>query len=91
MFPNSDDGSYTMGTRAQAEWLLQVETVLAELLKMASDPDADRDLKRSVYGPQTTSTLLSKFPLVLKHKLISAAKDDPASEKLNIFKAKLKE
>jgi hypothetical protein len=91
MFPNSDDGSYTMGTRAQAEWLLQVETVLAELIKMASDTDADRDLKRSVYGPQTTSTLLAKFPLVLKQKLISAAKADPASEKLDIFKAKLKE
>ena len=90
MFPNSDDGSYTMGTRAQAEWLLKVETVLAELIKMASDPDVDRDLHRSVYGPQTTSILLAKFPLVLKQKLISAAKADPSSEKLDIFKEKLK-
>ena len=90
MFPNSDDGSYTMGTRAQAEWLLQVETVLAELIKMAKDPDVDRDLHRSVYGPQTTSTLLAKFPLILKQKLVSAAKADPTSEKLDIFKAKLK-
>ena len=64
-FPNCDDGSYTMGTRAQAEWLLKAETVLNELLKMAEDEDADLDLTRSVYGPQTTKILLDKFPLVL--------------------------
>ena len=91
MFPNCDDGLYTMGTRDQAEWLLQVETVLTEMIKMASEDDADRDLKRSVYGPQTSSTLLAKFPLILKQKLISAAKADPVQEKLAIFKAKLKE
>ena len=34
MFPNCDDGSYTVGTRQQAEWLLQLETVLVELVKM---------------------------------------------------------
>ena len=44
MFHNCDDGSYTMGTRDQAEWLLQVETVLTEMIKMASEDDADRDL-----------------------------------------------
>ena len=91
MFPNSDDGSYTIGTRAQAEWLLQVETVLAELINMASEDDADRDIERSVYGPQTTSTLLAKFPLVLKQKLISAAKADTSSEKLVVFQKKFKE
>ena len=91
MFPNSSDGSYTMGTRPQAEWLLKVETVLAELIKMASDPDVDKDLHRSVYGPQTSTTLLSKFPLVLKQRLISAAKSEPEKEKLDIYKNKLKE
>ena len=44
-----------------------------------------------MYGPQTTSILLAKFPLVLKQKLISAAKADPAKEKLDIFKVKMKE
>ena len=91
LFPNSDDGSYSMGTRAQAEWLLSIETVLAELIKMASADDADRDIKRSVYGPQTTSVLLNKFPLVLKQKLISAAKNEPLKEKLDVFIYKLKE
>ena len=90
-FPNCDDGSFTMGTGAQAEWLLQVETILSELSKMAIAEDADLDVKRSVYGPQTTSMLLSKFPLVLKQKLISAAKSDPATEKLDIFILKLDE
>ena len=85
MFPNSSDGSYTMGTRPQAEWLLKVDTVLAELIKMASDPDVDKDLHRSVYGPQTSTTLLSKFPLVLKQRLISAAKSEPEKEKLDIY------
>ena len=91
MFPNCDDGSYTMGTIAQAKWLLQVETIMTELVRMGSDDDADRDLKRSVYGPQTTSTILSKFPPILKQKLLSAAKAYPAKEKLDIFKLKIKE
>ena len=91
LFPNCDDGSYTMATRAQAEWLLHMETVLNELVKMGNDQDADRDLKRSVYGPQTTSLILAKFPSVLKQKLLSAAKTDPAKEKLDIFKSQIKE
>ena len=58
---------------------------------MATADDADRDIQRSVYGPQTTSLLLNRFPLVLKQKLISAAKSEPLKEKLVDFKEKIKE
>ena len=91
MFPNCDDGSYTVGTRVQAEWLLQVETIVDELIKMGNEDDVETDLKRSVYGPQTTSIILNKFPLSLKHQLISAAKASPHSEKLEMYRDKLKE
>ena len=58
---------------------------------MATADDADRNIQRSVYGPQTTSLLLNRFPLVLKQKLISAAKSEPLKEKLVDFKEKIKE
>ena len=89
LFPNSDDGSYSLGTRAQAEWLLNIETISTELINMATADDADRNIQRSVYGPQTTSLLLNRFPLVLKQKLISAAKSEPLKEKLVVFKEKI--
>ena len=66
-FPNSDDGSYSLGTRAQAEWLLQVETILNELVKMGTADDADRDLQQAVFCPQTTNLLLEECPLLLKN------------------------
>ena len=91
MFPNCDDGSYTVGTRQQAEWLLQLETVVAELVKMGSEEEAEIDLMRSVFGPQTTTIILNKFPLVLKHQLISAAKANPKKEKLQVYMDKVKE
>ena len=91
MFPNCGDGSYTVGTRAQAEWLLSMETVISELINMTTDDDADLDLKRSVLGPQTTSIVLNKFPLVLKHQLISSAKANQPTEKLESFLQKIKE
>ena len=93
MFPNCDDGSFTVCTRSQAEWLLQVETILDELDKMGKDDDASRDLQRVVYGPQTTNTVLGKFPWSLKDKLISAAKIEPDrnKERLVVYKEKLKE
>ena len=91
MFPNCDDGSYTVCTRAQAEWLLVMETIMVDLIKMGTDGDADIDLKRTVFGPQTTSVILGKFPSVLKHKMISAAKAKPRTEKLDTFLAKFKE
>ena len=56
---------------------------------MATADDADRYIQRSVYGPQTTSLLLNRFPLVLKQKLISAAKSEPLKEKLVVFKEKI--
>ena len=91
LFPNCDDGSYTVGTRAQAEWLLQLETVIDELMKMGNEDDVETDLKRSVFGPQTTTIILNKFPLVLKHQLISAAKANPTTEKLKTYRDKIKE
>ena len=66
-----------MCTRAQAEWLLQVETILDELDRMGKDVEASQDLQRVVYGPQTTNTVLGKFPWSLKDKLITAAKTEP--------------
>ena len=91
MIPNCDDGSYTLCTRAQAEWLLSLETVLAELVKMGNADDADIDLTRSVFGPQTTSIILGKFPPVLKQRLVRAAKSDPSTEKLVTYQTKVKE
>ena len=91
MIPNCDDGSYTLCTRAQAEWLLGLETVIAELVKMANDDDADIDLTRSVFGPQTTSIILGKFPPVLKQRLVRAAKADSTTEKLITYQAKVNE
>ena len=66
MFPNCEDNSYTVCTRQQAQWLLQLETVLSDLIKMGSDEAAVIDLQRSVFGPQTTTIILNKFPPVLK-------------------------
>ena len=91
MFPNCDDGSYTVGTRKQAEWLLQLEIVIVELIKMGSAADVEVDLMRSVYGPQTTTAILNKFPLILKHQLISAAKANTGTEKLQVYLDKVKE
>ena len=95
MFPNCGDGTYTVGTRQQAEWLLQFETTIEELIKLGNnetgEDDPDPDLKRSVYGPQTTSLLLSKFPLSLKSQLINAAKANPGKEKLESYRDKLKD
>ena len=91
MFPNCDDGTYTVGTRQQAEWLLHLETILLDLVKMGSVDDVDIDLMRSVFGPQTTTIILSKFPLILKHQLISSTKANPGKEKLNVYLDKVKE
>ena len=84
-FPNCDDGSYTVCTRSQAEWLLCMETILVDLIKMGMDDDAELDLKISVFGPQTTSVILGKFPSVLKHKLVTEAKAKPKAETLVTF------
>ena len=65
-----------------AEWLLSLETVLAELVKMGNANDAYIDLTRSVFGPQTTSIIIGKYPPVLKQRLVRAAKSDPCTEKL---------
>ena len=91
MFPNCDDGTYTVGTRQQAEWLLQLETIIADMVKMGTDADADIDLQRSVLGPQTTNIILNKFPLILKHQLISTCKASPKIEKLQVYMDKVKE
>ena len=89
--PNCEDSSYTVCTRQQAEWLLQLEIILVELIKMGSDEEATTDLSRSVFGPQTTCIVLSKFPPVLKHQLISTAKASPEKERLQSYLDKIKE
>ena len=91
MFPNCDDNSYTVCTRQQAEWLLLLETALLELMKLGSDEEAELDLQRCVFGPQTTNIILNKFPPVLKHQLISSTKANPGTEKLQVYLNKVKE
>ena len=83
--------SYCLGTRAQAEWLLQVETILTELVKIGTEDEADRDLQQAVFCPQTTNLLLDKFPLLLKKKLITAAKADTTKQRLEVYKSVMKE
>ena len=91
MVPNCEDASYTLCTRAQAEWLIQLEIVLCDLIKMGKDDEAALDLKRSVFGPQTTSLILGKFPPVLKYQLIASSKSYPEKEKLQVYLDKIKE
>ena len=91
LIPNCEDGSYTLCTRQQAEWLLQLEIIIVELIKMGSEEEAALDLQRCVFGPQTTSAVLGKFPPVLKHQLIASSKANPGKEKLQVYLDKVKE
>ena len=91
MIPNCDDSSYTICTRQQAEWLLQIETILSDLIRMGSEDDVDVDLMRSVFGPQTTVVVLQKFPPVLKQQLVASVKSQPSKEKLQVYLDKIKE
>ena len=57
IIPNCDDNSFTICTRSQAVWLLSLETIILDLIKMGSEDDASIDIQRLVFGPQTTSTI----------------------------------
>ena len=91
MFPNCEDGSYTVCNRTQAEWLLSVGTTLDELVKIIDDGTADGELKCCVLSPQTSSIILEKFPSSLRIKLIKSAKENQSKPKLVSYRDKLAE